>query len=106
MSYEDCVKVICEGRSNFEGSKDRIRKIIESDMSKGEKVKALRDEFGVGGGSKKYDLYESHDKKGIKFTKGSFFDGDVWRFSWGEVVEILEKEFSGDKSEQMSFDFG
>ena len=75
--------------TNFVGGKDRIVNLYKKDITKSERVDAIRQEYGIaGGGSFTRGHIWEHDSKGIRVEKTSDWE-TVIDLNWYEVEEII-----------------
>lgn len=76
--------------SNFQGSKDRIKKFFKSNSSKDERVSFLKKEYGVGGSAGTY-LRAYHDSKGKKITLNIKGELVTKPYTWWEIEERIDR---------------
>jgi hypothetical protein len=80
--------------SGFVDGRQRIQQILDSEESVAVKAKRLKDEYGIGGGSRTLALYDrcyqSHDSKGIEYVVWED-EGDPKErimFTWSQVLSM------------------
>lgn len=68
----DYIKTCLLGGSNVQGGRYRIREIFEKNGNRDERIRLLKDEYGIGGGTRSFEGcesgYEDFDGKGITIS--------------------------------------
>ena len=85
---EKLVEAITEdlkGGSGFTDGKKRIKAMYEKDITKSERIKLLKDEYGVGGYSNG-EISQKHDSKGIEIE---LYTGGTKHYTWGEIHDLI-----------------
>lgn len=94
-------KHLVERCGHMQGGKERVIKIINSEWTKAEKIKAIRYEYGIGGGSVTIAVFDTGfsdwDSKGINYRfydlKTQSEEEEQILFNWNQVFNLLEKEY-------------
>ena len=84
--------------SSYSEGKFRIEEYFKENHSLPEKIKFLKNEYGIGGGSRRGG-YEWHDAKGINYQRGDVIgkpDCQV-TMKWNEVAERIDRLVSEGK---------
>jgi len=74
--------------SGFEDGKKRIKEMYKKDITKSERIKLLKDEYGVGGYSFRASggIRQSHDSKGITIE---LYTGEEKHYNWNELHDLI-----------------
>lgn len=69
--------------------KERIREIYKKDISKNERIKLLKNEYGIGGYSLKASgrISQQHNSKGIEIE---LYTGEAKHYSWSKICGLLQ----------------
>lgn len=91
--FQEAITEDLKRGSGFVNGKERIRAMYEKDITKTERIKLLKDEYGIGG----YiidGLMQSHDSKGITIELET---GQKKSYTWNKIHDlILELINSGE----------
>lgn len=72
--------------SGFAGSKKRIKAMYKKDITKSERIKLLKDEYGVGGYGYVNGTIQHHDDKGITIKLNT---GESKYYSWSKIHDLI-----------------
>lgn len=88
-------KRVAESGSNFSGGGERIKAIVNSHMERKDKVKALKEEYGLGGGTfivDDFDGWIEYDPpKGVRVKDKEW--KVVLSFTWTKLLELMEETY-------------
>lgn len=99
---EEC-KMYVFSRSVTADGYERIRKTIQSDLSKKEKIAALKKEYGWGGRyghrkKKKCLIGYSYSPKGIEIEiLNEDGEKEIYNFNYTQIYDVLDKLYNGVK---------
>lgn len=72
--------------SGFAGSKKRIKAMYKKDITKSERIKLLKNEYGVGGYGYVNGTAQHHDAKGITIKLNT---GESKHYSWSKIHDLI-----------------
>lgn len=82
--------------SGFAGSKERIKAMYEKDITKSERIKLLKDEYGLGGYSYVNGITQYHDAKGITIKLNT---GESKHYNWSKIHDLISLLISSKQYE-------
>lgn len=98
-SQEDIDAVLVDGSGHTNGKYHIYEQFLKNQGAK-ENIEFLKNEYGSGGGTFFFPDgsrgYQSHDAKGISFTKRGL-DGDKEILSWSQISKRLGELIAGDR---------
>lgn len=89
-------RLIMQG-SNFVGGKERITNLYKKELTKSERVDAIRQEYGTrGGGSFIKGYLWEYDSRGIRVKETTEWN-IVENLTWHEVEEVIGRLIAEDR---------
>ena len=101
-NWNDALRFEVSGGTSFENGKKRVYEFFRTNLSKKERAKFLKDEYGIGGGGST-GYQHDHDSKGLKLKVIINGEEKERLFSWEEVADtisylILENAYYKDEA--------
>lgn len=72
--------------SGFSDGKKRIKAMYKKDITKSERIKLLKDEYGIGGYSYVNGIAQHHDAQGITIKLNT---GESKYYSWSKIHDLI-----------------
>ena len=72
--------------SGFAGSKERIKAMYKKDITKSERIKLLKNEYGIGGCCYVNGITQHHDAKGITIKLNT---GESKHYNWSKIHDLI-----------------
>lgn len=82
--------------SGFAGSKKRIKAMYKKDITKSERIKLLKNEYGVGGYRYVNGTIQHHDGNGITIELNT---GESKHYSWSKIHDLISLLISSKQYE-------